>query len=298
VDNHDISQEVEDALREYLHANDLHNVKVRLNQYAPGGEWSRLFQNRDVSLLWRMTAGVLTVAFETLLPQRLFGGDRYNPFTNTVSLSSDLRPIALHEGGHAKDFAGAPLKGTYAVLRMLPIVPLFQEGKATSDALGYEVECGTPEKERHAYRLLYPAYGTYVGGEAAAWVGSGWVNYAIQYGAAIPGHAVGWIASARVEDDPPPEGREAEDTPAEPATDVDALPEVPAAETEAEMQREVTLEVVPEDEADLGAGPFPYLDDPMSPQPTLPRDPTAAEPPSFDHAPDAPSAGSAAPALD
>jgi hypothetical protein len=298
VDNHDISEEVEDALREYLHANDLHHVKVRLNQYAPGGEWSRLFRNRDVGLLWRMTAGVLTVAFDTLLPQRLFGGDRYNPFTNTVSLSSDLRPIALHEGGHAKDFAQAPLKGTYAALRMLPILPLFQEGKATSDALGYESERGTPDDERRAYRLLYPAYGTYVGGEAATWVGSGWVTYAIQYGAVIPGHAVGWIASALVDDDPPPDERETEDTLARPAADVDARPQVPAAGTEAKTQRELTLEVVPGNETDPGADRFRCPDDPMSPQPTLPRDPTATEPPSWDHAPDTPSSGSTAPALD
>ena len=48
VDNHDISAGTEASLLEYLDANGLCNVKVRLNQYSPGGEWSRLVRNRPV----------------------------------------------------------------------------------------------------------------------------------------------------------------------------------------------------------------------------------------------------------
>jgi hypothetical protein len=45
VDNHDVSPEVEQALQEYLWVNGLCSTKVRLNQYAPGAEWRRLFKN-------------------------------------------------------------------------------------------------------------------------------------------------------------------------------------------------------------------------------------------------------------
>ncbi len=204
VDNHDISEETAEAIHEYLAANDLHNVKVRLNQYAPGDEWRRLFANRDVNPLWRFTVGTLTVLLYTLLPQRLLGGDNYNPFTNTISLYSDVRAIALHEGGHAKDFAPMTpfTKGLYATVRILPLVPLAQEAAATSDAIGYEKAIGAWEEQKDAYRILYPAYGTYVGGEISRWVAapSIGIGYAIQYGPVVPGHIVGWIASGRVEE--------------------------------------------------------------------------------------------------
>ena len=39
IDNHDISPETEAAIAEYMAANELWDVKVRLNQYAPLDEW-------------------------------------------------------------------------------------------------------------------------------------------------------------------------------------------------------------------------------------------------------------------
>src|SRR4051812_42059234 len=38
VDRHQVSPETEQAIADYLAANDLTSVKVRLNQYAPGDE--------------------------------------------------------------------------------------------------------------------------------------------------------------------------------------------------------------------------------------------------------------------
>ncbi len=105
VENHKISPETERILNIYLADNQLSNVKVRLNQYAPGGEWRRLFKNRTVGAGWRYTIGFISVLFYTIFPGRVFGGDAYNPYTNTIYLYSDLPEIALHEGAHAKDFA-------------------------------------------------------------------------------------------------------------------------------------------------------------------------------------------------
>ena len=166
VANHDISTETEEILKQYLVDNDLHNVKVRLNGYSPGGEWRRLARNRSVGGLWRFTFGAISVAYYTVIPGRFFagliGGDSYNPYTNTIHLYSDHPAIALHEAAHAKDFAGENDKGLYAAMRLLPIVPLIQESRATSDALGYLEHRNMAKEEEEAYKILYPAFGTYI----------------------------------------------------------------------------------------------------------------------------------------
>ena len=48
MNNHDVSPEVERSIQEYLWANGLCNEKMRINQYAPGGEWRRLFKKPGV----------------------------------------------------------------------------------------------------------------------------------------------------------------------------------------------------------------------------------------------------------
>jgi len=207
VENHDISPETEQRLRDYLAANDLPNVKVRINEYAPGGEWSRLVRNREVGGFWRYTLGVLSTVSYTIFPGRVFGGDHYNPFTNTINIYSDHPSIALHEGAHAKDFAQREYKGGYAFLRMLPLVPLHQEALATGDTVGYHRDRAETEAEKDDYRVLYPAYGTYIAGEGlsiASWFGpiSYPVELAVMAGVAIPGHIVGRIKAAGVEDTP------------------------------------------------------------------------------------------------
>ena len=168
---------------------------------------------------WRFTLGLLSVTFYTIFPERLFagfpfigGGDHYNPYTNTISLYSDRRPIALHEGGHAKDFAlrsGRHWKGLYAGSRSIPVagllVALWQEAVATNDALGFDVAHGDGADLRRAYRSLYPAYGTYLGGTAqqgASFFTGGWVLYAIQYGTIVAGHAAGQTRALFVPLDP------------------------------------------------------------------------------------------------
>jgi hypothetical protein len=215
MNNHDVSEATEAALLLYLRANGLCDVKVRINQYAPGGEWRRLARNREMPGGWRWTLGLVAVGFYTILPDRLFagllGGDHYNPYTNTISIYSDLRAVGLHEGGHAKDFAevrNRHWKGLYAAIRVLPVVPLWQEGAATADALAWEKTWGERRDEQSAYRSLYPAYGTYVGGEISRWLPTTWVVYAVQYGAVVVGHVAGQARALFVGErpEPPPVG--------------------------------------------------------------------------------------------
>ncbi|MDB5389404.1 MAG: hypothetical protein JWM11_5050 [Planctomycetaceae bacterium] len=196
VDNHAVSPETEIALAKYLDDNELENVKVRVNQYAPREEWRRLVANKSVGAGWRYTLGTLSWVGYTILPGRVFGGDNYNPFTNTIHVYSDAPALVLHEGGHAKDFSRRKLPGTYAaVYALVPFTPLYYEAVATGDALKYLRTEGTAADEQEAYRLLYPAYGTYVGG---AFGGS---LFAI-----VAGHVVGRVEGSQV-----PREREADE---------------------------------------------------------------------------------------
>jgi hypothetical protein len=201
MENHHISSGTESNLVQYMADNELADVKVRLNQYAPGGEWSRLFRNKSVGAGWRYTIGMLSCLFYTVLPGRLFGGDSYNPYTDSISLYSDIPAVALHEGGHAKDFARREFKGTYAFFYALPIMALYPEGKATGDAVGYIRTYESSEEEKAAYKILYPAYGTYVGGSIGVFTPYGEV---VAIAAVIPGHIAGRRKARHVEDRPAP----------------------------------------------------------------------------------------------
>jgi hypothetical protein len=208
VDSHEVSDETVNELQEYLAYNDLGHVKIRINQYAPGGEWSRLFRNKDVGAGWRYTLGFISTIFYTILPQRFFGGDNYNPYTNTVSIYSNHKAIAVHEGGHSQDSSRRKHKGTYAALYMIPFVSLHHEAMATNDALSYMSNQAQYEELKGAYKILYPAYGTYVGGGIAQFMSSP-IAYIIQVAAVIPGHIIGRVKASNVEN---PNEKDAEET--------------------------------------------------------------------------------------
>jgi hypothetical protein len=196
VENHNVSADTEEAIRQYLDDNDLDHVKVRINQYAPLEDWRRLRANKTVGWGYRYTLGALSVAGEAILPGRLIGGDHYNPFTGTIHLYSDVSAIALHEGGHAKDFTRRKLPGTYALCAALPVVSLWPEAIATGDAIAYAQENDESELERESYRILFPAYGTYVGGAVGDFVAP--VALPIYAGAVVAGHAVGRVQARLV----------------------------------------------------------------------------------------------------
>ena len=197
IDNHRVSPATETAVSQYLSANELSGVKVRVNQYAPMEEWRRLRANQSVSWGWRYTFGTFSWLGYTFFPGRVWGGDNYNPYTNTLSLYSDVPAVALHEGAHAKDFSRRAYPGTYAALYTLPVVPLWHEGIATRDALGYLREFGSAEEEQEAYTLLYPAYGTYVGGAIGDVVPG--VGLAAYCAAVAGGHVAGRVKASRIE---------------------------------------------------------------------------------------------------
>lgn len=196
IDNHNISPETEVAIAKYLSDNELGHVKVRLNQYRPWDDMKRLTKNRTMAWPWRYTVGVVSVLGEGIFPGRILGGDHFNPYTQTVHLYSDLPVIGFHEGAHAKDFSRRGYPGTYAAAYMLPIVPLYHESVASRDVMDYVSKLGDPQLEQQAYHLLYPAYGTYVGGAIGAVIPA--VSFPAYYGSVLAGHAAGRYASSRI----------------------------------------------------------------------------------------------------
>lgn len=110
----------------------------------------------------------------------------------------------MHEGGHAKDLAHRDRKGTHATLTcLLPFVSLYPEAIAAGDAVAYLRLNKSAENEEDAYKVLYPAYGAYAGGQFGTcplvlWTGS--YYYPIYFGCVGVGHIVGRIKAATVDD--------------------------------------------------------------------------------------------------
>lgn len=188
VKNHNISPTTENAIRNYLQDERLADVKVRLNQYAPGDEWRRLIANREIGPGWKYTLGALSVAGYTILPGRVFGGDNYNPYTNTISLYSDVPSIAIHEGAYAKDNASREYNGTYAALQQVPFVNMWHETVATKEALQY-ADRQASDLSQNAPKILHPLYGARLGSSVGGMFPP--AKPVLSLAGAVVGHATG-----------------------------------------------------------------------------------------------------------
>lgn len=190
IDRHKISEPTLVASADYLEANNLPHLKVRMNQYAPWEDFQRLRKNKTVAWPYRYTLGVLSVAGEAILPGRIIGGDHFNPFTQTAHIYSDVPAVALHELAHAKDFARRDYPGTYALAYLF--VPLWHETIATRDVFSHLYEREDRAAIAEANRILYPAYGTYVGSSLGNFIPQ--ASVPIYYSAVVLGHINGrWL---------------------------------------------------------------------------------------------------------
>jgi len=189
AENHNVSPQTVSVVRNYLRSNGMSDVKVRMNQYAPGDEWRRLTQNKSVSPGWRYTVGALRTAGYTIFPERLFGGDNYNPFTNTISIYSDIPAMAVHEAAYARDNAAHEYRGTYGFFQQLAGINIWHETKATRIAHGWMQRTHSPSLIAESNRVLPPLYGMRVGGSVGQLFPPG--DLILPVAGAITGHAVG-----------------------------------------------------------------------------------------------------------
>ncbi len=188
VDNHNVSPDTVTEVATFAEVTQMSDVCVRVNQYAPIDEWKRLTQNDRVSPGWRYTMGTLSLVGYTLLPGRLFGGDEYNPYTNSVYVYSDVPALGMEAAAYAKDVQSRQYPGTYAAANSLPLVSIWHETINTDDTLAYLEANGTNQQWEDGLRILYPNYGASVGGAFDSAIG---VSPILTIGGAIAGHATG-----------------------------------------------------------------------------------------------------------
>lgn len=198
--NHDVSPETIEKLKTYLERNDITDVLVAVNDYDPKGQWQRLRENDRISPLWRYTAGTLNWLGYVIIPNRVFGGDEYNPFTNTMTLTSDVPSLVLAEAAYAKDIRSQKNPGNYAAINDLPVLSMIRHSKATSDVLGYARFDRDWEAEKEAYDVLYPQIGSTTFGPASHFVPV--AGPFIEIGGAVVGQAAGRSVAAAQEPKP------------------------------------------------------------------------------------------------
>ena len=203
VSNHQFSDATRRQLVTYLKDNEIADVYVRVNQYDPVGEWHRLRENLQISPGWKYTVGLLPLAGYTLVPGRIFGGDMYNPFTNSLSINSDIAAVALHEAAYAKDVRRRQFSGIYAALNELPFASVWRHVQGVNDVVAYARENDDWEMERETYRVVYPLIGMHLAsGGLHSVLGTEplegmFFAPLLPMGGAIAGHAAGEIAVAR-----------------------------------------------------------------------------------------------------
>ncbi|MCP4190841.1 MAG: hypothetical protein GY768_09455 [Planctomycetaceae bacterium] len=189
VGNRDVSFKTENELGRYMFDNELESTKVRLNQYAPIDEWRRLVENKSVPAIARYTFGTLHNVGYTLIPGRIFGDDKYNPYTDTLSVYSDVPSIAMTEVAYAKDIRSRKHPGWYVVGQEFPVLGILHETYATQDALNYLAMDDDPDSRSEATRVLYPRYGSSVGGNIGGMWSEG--DAALTIAGAVVGHIAG-----------------------------------------------------------------------------------------------------------
>lgn len=171
--NHNVSEATVNQVANYMQYRGLSDVKLRVNQYDPFGEWDRLVANKRVGAGWKYTLGTMRQIRYIFVPGRIFGGEEYNPYTNTVSLYSDLPSLGMAEAAYAYDVRQRNYPGTYAAVQSLPLVSMWHETLATDDVIHYVAIRGTKEEQQAVRHQLYARYGMILGGEVGGVTSAG-----------------------------------------------------------------------------------------------------------------------------
>ena len=190
VDNHDVGDETTQTMASFAQLHELEGLCVRVNQYDPLDEFSRLRTNQTVAPGWRYTFGTMRLITYTLVPGRVFGGDQYNPYTNSVYIYSDVPALAVEAAAYAKDVQTRSLPGTYAAVNELPFVSIWHETVNVRDAAAFMKSHGTDQQKTDGLRVLHANYGSTL----AIATGAGPVA---QVGAAVAGQITGRFHASR-----------------------------------------------------------------------------------------------------
>lgn len=164
VNSGNVSQKTLDKMRNYLKDNNLNDVNISVNQYKPQMIWKRTFTNPKTSTLSKIFLGIPSCLFYTTGISKLtgFNSTSYNPLSNTIQISSDNIPLALHECGNALNYNSRKNPGFYTFIWFSSgkIFSLATEYIASNNAIEYLKENDSTKKVSKAFKTLVPKFFT------------------------------------------------------------------------------------------------------------------------------------------
>jgi hypothetical protein len=205
----ELSLETAERVSDYLQKNELDDLHIEINHYAPAEQWRRLRENNRISPLWRYTAGAMSVVGYTIFPGRVWGTNSYNPYTDSLYINSNKPLELLQESAIAKEVRSRRWPGPYAVATSLPGIAIIRHAHAAEDVVGYARAEHNWEIEKRAYRELYPHVITQGTGGVGPVVGlalnvAWWVRPIIGLGGSALGRGIGYVMEKRRESELPP----------------------------------------------------------------------------------------------
>ncbi len=210
-DRADINEPTDEELREvallkseeYLSLNQMYDVKIDLCEYSPREQWKRLRANDSIAPFWKYSTGILQHVEYCLLPGRVFRRDRYNLFTNTLSLNSAEPEQALYTAATAKYLRARKYPGAFSTACYMPLVPLYRDCYVANDVLSYARFREDWETEKKLYPEIYGSLGGDLVSQATSLVPAFayvpfYVKPALKMGGRLSGNATGnWVLKQR-----------------------------------------------------------------------------------------------------
>ena len=121
VGSGELRDDSEQVIRIFLAMHRSTDTHISINEYNPVFICKRVFHSRRVSLLTKLTLGVLETVFYTLIPAKFLGMTYYASIADTIVICSDNLARALSEAGDAIDSKEQNRKGWRAWLyKLLP----------------------------------------------------------------------------------------------------------------------------------------------------------------------------------
>ena len=154
---------------DYLAKNDLPDVAVRVNEYAPAQQLQRLRANKRVSGPLKYTLGMLSVAKYAMLPGPVLKTDSYNPYTNTLNLNSGNPITAVETAAFAKDLRSRKAPNLYLLSQRLPGGELPAINYRTNEVINYYSKYA-PEQQSAVIDTMTTRFTTSVGSELADFI--------------------------------------------------------------------------------------------------------------------------------
>lgn len=195
--SHRISDETKAAVtRELEEHPEVGNLRVVMNRWAPWESFKRLSDNEGVDWRWRWSFGLMKVLlFETILPNRIFGSDNYDPYTHSIYLYSDIPSLAKLQVHKASFYADRRFRGSLGASRIFLIPDWQQETWATTSYLKEIRDEQRFATEQEAFLVLHPHVANYpgplfmgIGNIVGAMIGHVSGRYEVQRSRELEGH--------------------------------------------------------------------------------------------------------------